>query len=362
MELIFRGSRDGMYSKNFHEKCDNQSPTITLFRNDKGNIFGGYLPIPWKSEGGYQNVNNAFIFTLTNIYNIQPTKFASRNYGQEIYFGTGNGPCFYDTWNYDDFVNNSEAYFGDHYADVPDAENWHKWTIKDAKVGDVLASAAYIAIFKEIDDKNFYCFSSCSLINNNFYANDKEPFNSACFAPATKEQRDTLFAKMKEAGYEWNIENKELKKIEQKPAWSEEDERKLLEIKCLIGNYRTGNDEYELCSWIDKIKDRVQPQPKYAEWSEYDEKEVAVLEAYIRSKDWSERHIDRALSIVDELVNKVKSLRHQNRWKPSEGQLECLGYAIEKAEKDWSPLTNNRIYLTLKALKEQLLELKRSKV
>ena len=41
-------------------------------------------------------------------------------------------------------------------------------------------------------------------------------------------------------------------------------------------------------------------------------------------------------------------------WKPSEGQLECLGYAIEKAEKDWSPLTNNKTYLTLKALKEQL--------
>ena len=46
------------------------------------------------------------------------------------------------------------------------------------------------------------------------------------------------------------------------------------------------------------------------------------------------------------------------KWKPSEGQLECLGYAIEKAEKDWSPLTNNRIYLTLKALKEQLEKLK----
>ena len=118
MELIFRGSRDGMYSKNFHEKCDNQSPTITLFRNDKGNIFGGYLPIPWKSEGGYQNVNTAFIFTLTNIYNIQPTKFASKNNGQEVYFNTGNGPCFYDTWNYEDFVNRSEAYFGSYYQDT----------------------------------------------------------------------------------------------------------------------------------------------------------------------------------------------------------------------------------------------------
>ena len=111
MELIFRGNRDGMYSKNFHEKWDNQSLTITLFRNKKGNILGGYLPIPWKSEGGYQNINTAFIFTLINIYDIQPTKFASRNCGQEVCFGPRNGQCFYDTWNID-FVNNFEVYFG----------------------------------------------------------------------------------------------------------------------------------------------------------------------------------------------------------------------------------------------------------
>jgi len=49
------------------------------------------------------------------------------------------------------------------------------------------------------------------------------------------------------------------KPIQEQPVeWSEEDERKSLEIKCLIGNYRTGNDEYKLCSWIDKIKDRIQ--------------------------------------------------------------------------------------------------------
>ena len=43
MELLYRGTRDGMNSKNFHEKCDEKGPTITLFRNDKGNLFGGYL-------------------------------------------------------------------------------------------------------------------------------------------------------------------------------------------------------------------------------------------------------------------------------------------------------------------------------
>ena len=118
LELLYRGSRDGMYSKNFHEKCDDKGATITLFRNDKGNIFGGYLPISWKNNGEYQNENRCFIFTLTNIYNIPPTKFVSKNNGHEVYFNIGYGPCFYDTWNYDDIKNKSEAYFGDKYQDT----------------------------------------------------------------------------------------------------------------------------------------------------------------------------------------------------------------------------------------------------
>ena len=118
LELLYRGSRDGMYSKNFHEKCDDKGATITLFRNDKGNIFGGYLPISWKNNGEYQNENRCFIFTLTNIYNIQPTKFVSKNNGDEVHFGDGYGPCFYDTWNNDDIKNKSNAYFGDYYQDT----------------------------------------------------------------------------------------------------------------------------------------------------------------------------------------------------------------------------------------------------
>jgi lipid II:glycine glycyltransferase (peptidoglycan interpeptide bridge formation enzyme) len=36
------------------------------------------------------------------------------------------------------------------------------------------------------------------------------------YHPANKEQRDTLFAKMEEAGYEWDAEKKELKKKSQR--------------------------------------------------------------------------------------------------------------------------------------------------
>lgn len=38
------------------------------------------------------------------------------------------------------------------------------------------------------------------------------------YVPATKEQCDLLFAKMHEAGYEFDFEKKELKKIEQQPS------------------------------------------------------------------------------------------------------------------------------------------------
>ena len=64
------------YSFDVSVKVDKQTydkgATITLFRNDKGDIFGGYLPISWKNNVGYQNENRCFIFTLTNIYNIHP--------------------------------------------------------------------------------------------------------------------------------------------------------------------------------------------------------------------------------------------------------------------------------------------------
>ena len=82
-------------------------------------------------------------------------------------------------------------------------------------------------------------------------------------------------------------------------------------------NYTVTNDEIEndahVGNWVVYFKDQDNWKlvEQKSSWSEEDEREVAVLEAYIRTKDWSERHIDRALGIVDELVNKVKFLRPQ---------------------------------------------------
>jgi len=96
MELLYRGTKDGPESKTFHNKCDNQGPTISLYRNDKDNIFGGYCSINWKSSSSalYVSAPKSFLFTLTNIYNTEPMKFQSKNNECEIYYNSDRGPSF----------------------------------------------------------------------------------------------------------------------------------------------------------------------------------------------------------------------------------------------------------------------------
>ena len=123
MELLYRGTRDGMDSNNFHNKCDNKGPNYVLIENNKGNIFGGYSSISWESSGGYKNVPECFIFTLKNIYNIQPTKFPSNNSGCNVYHGIIYGPLFgneCDFYIYSTFgkERNSDSYFPKSYQDV----------------------------------------------------------------------------------------------------------------------------------------------------------------------------------------------------------------------------------------------------
>ena len=94
IELIYSGTRDGMTSNVFHYKCDNKGETITLIKNEKGNIFGGYASIPWTTNKSCYSAPESFIFTLSNIYNTEPTKFPSKNDQKEVYHYPGYGPCF----------------------------------------------------------------------------------------------------------------------------------------------------------------------------------------------------------------------------------------------------------------------------
>ena len=120
MTLLYRGTRDGSTSNVFHNKCDNQGPTLCLYKNDQDNIFGGYASIPWTNNGGGKPAPDTFIFTLSNIYNIPPTKFNLKIDKNGVYHHPNEGPVFGNNAIYidKDFKGKSNiSYFPDNFED-----------------------------------------------------------------------------------------------------------------------------------------------------------------------------------------------------------------------------------------------------
>ena len=94
----------------------------------------------------------------------------------------------------------------------------HLWTITDAKDGDILIYNDSIFIFDEIyeNDLIYYGIYEHNKFHNDKYYSflDLNTININNIHPATKEQRDLLFQKIKEVGYDWDTEKKELKIID----------------------------------------------------------------------------------------------------------------------------------------------------
>ena len=106
-------------------------------------------------------------------------------------------------------------------------DNYHLWTIQDAKDGDVLCcKSGWMCIFKTLNNHTNTFSSYCFMDSDKCFFNigidghtlDKRFINAynGEIYPATKEQRDLLFQKMKEACYEWDAGKKELKKVKSK--------------------------------------------------------------------------------------------------------------------------------------------------
>jgi hypothetical protein len=65
--LLYRATRDGFGSHDFHSKCDDHSNTLTIVKAKGSNfIFGGFTTVEWDSSGRLKSDANAFIFSLTN--------------------------------------------------------------------------------------------------------------------------------------------------------------------------------------------------------------------------------------------------------------------------------------------------------
>lgn len=100
---------------------------------------------------------------------------------------------------------------GNHnYFRISNQDEMRLWTIQDANEGDVLAwdNSNCIALFKDIYDKESFRSHGCVGHITGEFSSDSSYHDIAGVHPATKEQRDLLLQKMKEAGYEWNAEKK----------------------------------------------------------------------------------------------------------------------------------------------------------
>lgn len=95
-------------------------------------------------------------------------------------------------------------------------KNGHLWTIQDAKDGDVIFyDDGWTCIFKCIHGiwYSSYCFiTSDGEFHTGYETHAVDSTINGNAHPATKEQCDLLFQKIKEAGYKWNPEVKTLEK------------------------------------------------------------------------------------------------------------------------------------------------------
>jgi hypothetical protein len=92
--LLYRGSRDGFGAEDFHSKCDEKSPTLTIIKaQDSDFIFGCYTEAEWDSSGGFKLDPNAFLFSLTNKDN-KPCKMNVIDPTRAIFCDSDLGPIF----------------------------------------------------------------------------------------------------------------------------------------------------------------------------------------------------------------------------------------------------------------------------
>lgn len=96
--LLYSITRDGCNATTFHQKCDNQGPTVTVLYNQQGSVYGGYTSASWCSVNGgqYANTEDSFMFQLKSSGNQKENKFPLKPEGKQhsIYCYTNYGPLF----------------------------------------------------------------------------------------------------------------------------------------------------------------------------------------------------------------------------------------------------------------------------
>jgi hypothetical protein len=94
--LLYRGTRDGFRSSDFHQKCDGCANTVTLILSTTGAIFGGFTSVPWDSTSGARPdlTPKSFLFTVKTEEMVFPRVFPIKNKERAINCSINYGPVF----------------------------------------------------------------------------------------------------------------------------------------------------------------------------------------------------------------------------------------------------------------------------
>ena len=220
----------------------------------------------------------------------------------------------------------------------PTKEYYHLWSIEDAKPGDILASkdGNSILIFRHLsldDDDTFLAYYSITFSPYyNMQEYDEVNWLNNNFVPATKEQRDLLLQKMTEAGYEYDAEKEQLRKMEYYKSKSTEPNwvHHKVDLSGCSEEYRKAYyDGWNNCN---QQHAQLKAEQKPIKWSEEDEKKRKLLIDILNVnhpngvfKVNPANTLNMESMRTEELISWLKSLKPQNTWKPSDEQLKQLG-------------------------------------
>uniref|UniRef100_A0A3B3D0Y3 TLDc domain-containing protein n=1 Tax=Oryzias melastigma TaxID=30732 RepID=A0A3B3D0Y3_ORYME len=65
LSLLYKATSHGFKGEDFHQHCDNKSPTVSVGYNSSGYVFGGYTSQPFSQSGDWVKDDQAFLFCFT---------------------------------------------------------------------------------------------------------------------------------------------------------------------------------------------------------------------------------------------------------------------------------------------------------
>ena len=87
--LLFKKSRDGDTTADFHRLCDNKGKTLIMIETKEGRKFGGFTNDSWDTTDNWKSNYNDFVFSLD-----LNKKYSHSKKGDSTVSCPSNGPVF----------------------------------------------------------------------------------------------------------------------------------------------------------------------------------------------------------------------------------------------------------------------------